>query len=100
MRVSQRLLNLSDKKKEIVKRNAMQAYADAIRATPVRTGTLQAGWSVSIEESKNMTVVSIENTVPYAMYVEMGTSKMRGKEMLGIRTGKIYSKLMKGVING
>ena len=78
----------------------MQAYADAVRATPVRTGTLQAGWSVSVEDSKDFTVVSIENTVPYAMYVEMGTSKMRGKEMLGIRTGKIYSKIMKGVING
>ena len=100
MKATQRLLNLSDKKKGIVKRNAMQAYADAVRATPVRTGTLQAGWSVSVKECKNLTVVSIENTVPYAMYVEMGTSKMRGKEMLGIRTGKIYSKIMKGVING
>ena len=100
MKATQRLLNLSDKKKGIVKRNAMQAYADAVRATPVRTGTLQAGWSVSVEGSKKLTVVSIENTVPYAMYVEMGTSKMRGKEMLGIRTGKIYSKIMKGVING
>lgn len=100
MKATKRLLNLSDKKKGIVKRNAMQAYADAVRATPVRTGTLQAGWSVSVEESKKLTVVSIENTVPYAMYVEMGTSKMRGKEMLGIRTGKIYSKIMKGVING
>lgn len=55
-------------------------YAEtAVKArTPVRTGDLKAGWRVSA----NKTSVTFQNQIPYAVFVEYGTSKMKPRAML------------------
>ena len=46
--------------------------------TPVRSGRLKGGWFLQ----KNRKDLFIINKVPYASYVEDGTSKMRPRHML------------------
>ena len=46
--------------------------------TPVDTGKLRAGWSV-MSTKKGL---AITNFTPYAIYVEMGTRRMRPRNML------------------
>ncbi len=57
-----------------------QAFAElTLKAnTPVDTGRLRAGWSV-MQTKKGL---GIQNFTPYAIYVEMGTRKMRPRNML------------------
>lgn len=49
----------------------------AREATPEQTGTLKRGW----QKRKEGTVTVVENPVPYAGYVDQGTSKMAGNHM-------------------
>ncbi|MEJ7929848.1 HK97-gp10 family putative phage morphogenesis protein [Ramlibacter sp. AN1015] len=46
--------------------------------TPVITGTLQQGWEYQLKEQE----VEVRNKVPYASFVEYGTSKMEPRAML------------------
>ena len=46
--------------------------------TPVRTGNLQRSWFVS----KSGNGLKIANNAKYALYVEMGTSRMKPRRML------------------
>lgn len=46
--------------------------------TPVKTGNLRSKWSV-MQTKKGL---GISNAAPYAIYVEMGTRKMRPRNML------------------
>jgi hypothetical protein len=52
---------------------------DVAALTPVRTGALRAGWTVSGSEGE----YRVANGVRYAVYVEFGTSKMRPAAMVG-----------------
>lgn len=46
--------------------------------TPVRTGALKAAWSYEVEDK----LLTVGNTMPYAVYVELGTPKMAPRGML------------------
>lgn len=46
--------------------------------TPVDTGTLKRNWSVGLEGYG----LRIQNSTPYAPFVELGTRKMRGRHMV------------------
>ena len=52
---------------------------DVAALTPVRTGALRAGWTVSGGDGE----YRVANGVRYSVYVEYGTSKMRAAAMLG-----------------
>ena len=41
--------------------------------TPVRTGRLQSGWTKNVKQDG----FSVENSVPYGIHLEKGTSRMR-----------------------
>ena len=53
---------------------------EARAGTPVRTGTLRAGWRVGRGHDGDPTVL---NDVPYARFVEYGTSRRPPVAMLG-----------------
>lgn len=56
-----------------------KAFLKQLRAyTPVRTGKLKRGWTVTPDDGG----VLVENEVEYASYVEEGTSRMDGQFML------------------
>lgn len=55
-----------------------ETVARVKQRTPVITGTLQEGWEYQLKEKD----VEIRNKVPYASYVERGTSKMEPRAML------------------
>jgi HK97 gp10 family phage protein len=56
--------------------------ADDLRQrTPVRTGTLQAGWQVGPGDIDGQRTVT--NAVPYARFVEFGTVNMAAEPMIG-----------------
>lgn len=58
-----------------------QAFAElTLKAnTPVDTGRLRASWNV-MQTKKGL---ALTNVAPYAIYVEMGTKKMRARNMVG-----------------
>jgi hypothetical protein len=49
-----------------------------VERTPVKTGLLQASWGGEVKGD----VITIENPVEYASYVEYGTVKMAPRAML------------------
>lgn len=56
-----------------------QAIVDRVRPrTPVRTGALQADWQYEVDGR----MLTVGNTMPYATFVELGTSRMRPVGML------------------
>jgi hypothetical protein len=59
---------------------AQRFRAEVVSYTPVVTGALRGGWSVS---RGGDALYQLSNGVRYARYVEYGTSKMRPRAMLG-----------------
>jgi hypothetical protein len=62
-------------------RIAEEVAAQAQAATPVRTGTLAAGWRVA--EGDRPAVRLVTNDVLYAKFVEYGTRDMSAEPMIG-----------------
>ena len=54
---------------------------DAREGTPVRTGTLRAGWHIRASPKGN--VIRVRNPVHYAMMVEYGHAHAAPRAMLG-----------------
>lgn len=48
-------------------------------STPVKSGTLKAGWDAQVTHNG----IIWKNPTPYSGYVELGTKRMRGRNMLG-----------------
>lgn len=56
-----------------------QRFVKRVKAlTPVRTGALQRDWVYVLHE----TTLTVGNSMPYAFYVEMGTTKFAPRAML------------------
>jgi HK97 gp10 family phage protein len=66
-------------KLEALPKHLGEAVVDAVKPrTPVRTGALQADWQYVVEGP----VLTVGNTMHYATFVELGTSRMRPVGML------------------
>jgi hypothetical protein len=61
---------------------AGQIAADAAAATPVRTGTLRAGWHTE-QGTRDPATTFVVNGVRYARFIEYGTRRIRAGAMLG-----------------
>lgn len=57
---------------------ANEFLARVQRRTPVISGTLRDGWKAEVQPG----LITIRNEVPYAGFVEYGTSKMAPRAML------------------
>jgi hypothetical protein len=56
-----------------------QTVVDRVKQkTPVRTGALRDAWTYEVDES----LLTVGNTIPYAIFVELGTPKMAPQGML------------------
>lgn len=55
--------------------------------TPVKTGALRAGWNVK----KSNSGLEVTNPVPYAVFLERGTTRMRARNMVGSTQDKAIS---------
>lgn len=64
-----------------IRRIAEQLAADAAARTPRDTGTLAGGWTVAPGRDPGTSLV--QNSTPYAVYVEYGTRRRRAAAMLG-----------------
>jgi hypothetical protein len=62
---------------------------DAANNTPVVTGRLQAGWTITRPKAGERL---LENPVSYGRYVEYGTRDMRAEAMLGRALSIIRAK--------
>jgi HK97 gp10 family phage protein len=67
---------------------------ESVRATPVDTGALRAGWQVRQSRTQYTAEVEIFNKVPYAGYVEYGTRYQRSQPMLRPAVNKILPRLI------
>lgn len=69
----------------------------AVKATPVDTGALRAGWKIRIERLVNGGRVTVSNETQYARSVEYGTKphtiRAKSKSVLANRkTGAVFGK--------
>jgi hypothetical protein len=64
---------------------------NAVTMSPVDTGRLRAGWKIS-RESKTMW--RITNKTPDTLFQEYGTSRQKGREMLGLRSGRFVREVI------
>ena len=59
---------------------------DAAANSPVRTGALRGSWVVDVNEGESSVTIGVPMDAlkgNYAKYVELGTSRMVGRHMLG-----------------
>ena len=90
------LKSLLEAAREGIDETMEEATADAVANTPVVTGTLQG--SIRPHEPAEIKGKMVEGVwgsqaVHYAIYVETGTSRSRGRHMLGNAADKEYPKL-------
>ena len=72
--LTQRITNAEADTYRLVMEAAQEIRNDAIKASPVRTGALRAGWQVRNHRDNNGGGwVEVFNPVPYAAAVEYGT---------------------------
>lgn len=74
---------------------ANDTRTEAIKETPVDTGTLRAGWQIKQGRDGNTTWTETYNAVPYAAAVEYGTRShtitARNKKVLANKkTGQVF----------
>ncbi len=76
-------------KKAIPRMVERRAYETAIvlyqrlrELTPVRTGTARDGWTVEVKGAGFLRRIVISNRVPYVIYLELGTDRMRPYAMV------------------
>ena len=67
---------------------AAEIYEDAKANTPVRSGNLKAGWTVTKANSMS-DQPEVSNSVDYAVYVELDTNKTSGHYMLANAIAKV-----------
>lgn len=78
MKVEQVIAEIDSELEGFIDDFAQEFLKRVKQRTPVITGTLQRGWTMS----KTETEVEISNDVAYASYVEYGTPKMEPRAML------------------
>lgn len=73
---------LGPKIQAVVSKSALDVKGDAAGAAPVDTGALRSSITVTNEAGAGSTSASVSPAVHYALYVELGTSRMAAQPYL------------------
>jgi len=88
------LKDLQEPINDLVIANGLNLHKKILTRTPVRTGTLIAGWDLDIDfDNRGWAFLSIKNDVTYATYVENGTDRFEGRFMAALSFAEVDERM-------